>query len=447
MTRANSSTSTTRWYIDSRASFHATNNEELFMDGTLHDTHELQIELADGSTIGASKKGTVKGIFTTSTGDYNVMLLDVLIVPKMDISLISAIAIQENGYSIIFKNNSCEIIRDADGACALRTGRIGRSYKVEMIKNSTAFTTHVDIPATKNTWHNRLGHLGQKVVDALMLCELIKVPKTPTDDKHDCTACMEGKMTRRHFGPVLKPRSTRKLDLVHSDLCGPMSCNSFGGYRYDMELVDDATRMTFASFLKKKSEALREFKMFVTDMMNQGHGQVRTLSTDNGTEYYHKEFKKYLCLSGIEHRTSAPYTPEQNGLAERTNRTLIEKGRCMMAHAKLPQRYCMEQPDGYVDDQHSEFVCKLNKTVYGLKQPPLTWYNTIRPVLEAVGVTSSPSDSGVFLGNIEDEDVLLAIYADDLFIACTSIDVLNNIKSTFFRLEGLGNDSTLSRHR
>lgn len=102
-------------------------------------------------------------------------------------------------------------------------------------------------------------------------------------------------------------------------------------------ILVDSTHMTYVAFLKKKSEALREFKLVVANMNNQGHGRVRCLRTDNGTEYCNKEFKKYLTSSGIEHKPSAPYTPEQNGLAERTNRTLIEK-----SHAKLPENYWAE---------------------------------------------------------------------------------------------------------
>lgn len=261
----------------------------------------------------------------------------------MHVNLISVSCIQENGYFVCFRNNCMEIIREEDGACALKAPRIGRSYKVKMMLKRTAYTASENKSNTKMTWHNRLGHPGNAVIDELIRRDLMKnVAESPTDSKRSCNACLEGKMTRRHFGRVLESKSTRKLDLVHSDLCGPMSVNSFGGALYFLILVDDATRMTYVSFLKKKSETLREFKSFVSEMENQGRCRIRALRTDNGTEYCNADFKRFLKFKGIEHQTSAPYTPEQNGLAERTNRTLIEKARCMIAHSKLSKKYWAE---------------------------------------------------------------------------------------------------------
>lgn len=215
--------------------------------------------------------------------------------------------------------------------------------KLNLHQRGTAHSAHAVKPATKFMWHTRLGHPASRVVDLLANRKLIEV--SDSDSTHDtkhCGGCISGKMTRRHFPTNESRESKRKLELVHSDLCGPMSIPSLGGARYFLVIVDDATRFSYVVFFKKKSDTLKEFKTFVNMMSTQGYGQVRALRTDNGTEYVNKAFRNYLSSKGIEHQTSAPFTPEQNGLAERTNRTLVEKARCMLEHAHLPRQYWAE---------------------------------------------------------------------------------------------------------
>lgn len=334
----------TYWYIDSGLSYHATSDASLFINNSMRKISVRRIELADGSMVEADTTGTISGVFITDYGEYSVTLLDVLLVPKMKVNLISVSAIQDKSYYVTFRNNVCEIVRETDGDKALIASKQGRSYKVEFRSTSIAYVGNEVKPAPRNIWHARLGHPSSKFVDELVKGNLLSVPKDDitASTVDDCTACAEGKMTRRHFGDTKSSSSTNKLQLVHSDLCGPMRLNSLGGARYFLILVDDYTRFTYVTFLKKKSDTLCEFKRFVTMIDTQGNGQIRALRTDNGTEYVNKAFNNYLTSKGIVHQTSAPYTPEQNGIAERANRTLIEKSRCMLRHSKLSVAYWAE---------------------------------------------------------------------------------------------------------
>ena len=334
---------TSTWYIDSGATYHAAIDKGLFVEGSLRSVATRRIQVADGSFVEATMVGTVAGDFHTKDGVYYITLMNVLYVPKMKVNLISVSCIQEHGYSITFGKNGCKIRRDRDGAIALSAPKVGRSYKIEFSNGESAYAAHDVKPNTRSIWHARLGHPGKGVVDNLSKRELIQVSdKSNTDVERRCTACAQGKMPRRSFSTNQKVKNLSKMDLVHSDLCGPMQTNSFGGSRYFLVLVDDATRMTHVAFLRKKTEVLKEFKAYVAMMRQQGHGRIRALRTDNGTEYCNTAFLNYLASMGIKHQTSAPYTPEQNGLAERTNRTLIEKARCMLSHAKLPRPYWAE---------------------------------------------------------------------------------------------------------
>lgn len=301
----------------------------LLEEGSLHNCQERKIELADGSIVTAAKEGSVRGIFKTSLGEYKILLKKVLYVPKMKVNLISVSVIQENGFSVVFRNDKCEVIRNSDNACTLGVPRIGRNYKAEFFPVENAFSASEDKVLPRSLWHNRLGHVSQKSIDLLSKGNCIKLSKAKGMIVTNCHTCLESKVPRRSFKTINIRDPTQKLELIHSDLCGPMQNNSLGKSKYFLIFVDDCTRMTFVSFLEKKSDCLSKFKEFYLRMKNQGYGKIKKLRTDNGTEYCNKDFRKFLSDNGIDHQLSAAYTPEQNGLAERTNRTLIEKAKCL----------------------------------------------------------------------------------------------------------------------
>ena len=113
------------------------------------------------------------------------------------------------------------------------------------------------------------------------------------------------------------------MELIHSDVCGPISVESIGGSKYFVTFIDDYSRCCAVYFMKQKSEVFEKFKEFEAITTNtSGCGIVRLL-TDNGGEYLTKEFVDYLKSRGIQHELTVPYSPEQNGVAERMNRTLV----------------------------------------------------------------------------------------------------------------------------
>lgn len=164
-----------------------------------------------------------------------------------------------------------------------------------------------------------------------------------TDSKYSpCIACIEGKQSRLPFPKKSYTRASEKVGLIHSDLCGPMSVSSFSGARYLLTFIDDFTRMTFGYFIKTKDEVLPVFKIFKTLVENQANLKIKILRSDNGREYVNKQFQIYLQEHGIEHQTTVPYSPQQNGVAERANRTIMESGRCMLQDAGLDRRFWAE---------------------------------------------------------------------------------------------------------
>lgn len=132
------------------------------------------------------------------------------------------------------------------------------------------------------------------------------------------------------------------MSLIHSDVSGPMEVASLGDKRYFLTFIDDCTRKVFVYFLKSKTEVLEKFKIFKNFVENQANARIKVLRSDNGTEYVNKAMKQFLEKSGIHHETAVRYTPEQNGVTERMNRTLVEKAKCMLFEANLPVSFWAE---------------------------------------------------------------------------------------------------------
>jgi transposase InsO family protein len=122
------------------------------------------------------------------------------------------------------------------------------------------------------------------------------------------------------------------LDLVHTDVMGPMQTKTPGGCTYVVTFIDDYSRHVTVHFMKAKSEVLSKFKIFKAAMENATGKTIKRLRSDNGGEYTGRQFKEYLNHHDIKHEKTVPYTPQQNGLAERMNRSLVVMARCMMYH-------------------------------------------------------------------------------------------------------------------
>jgi transposase InsO family protein len=132
------------------------------------------------------------------------------------------------------------------------------------------------------------------------------------------------------------------LDYVHSDLWGPSRKPSLGGACYMLTIIDDYSRKVWPYFLKDKSKAFSAFKEWKTMVENQTEKKVKKLHTNNGMEFCSHAFKSYCKSEGIVRHYIVPYTPQQNGVAERMNRTIISKAHCMLSNSGLNRRFWVE---------------------------------------------------------------------------------------------------------
>lgn len=164
--------------------------------------------------------------------------------------------------------------------------------------------------------------------------------------------------------------STRRLQLVHSDICGPMQIEFIGGCKYFVTFIDDYSRCCAVYFLKRKSEVLKKFKEFKAIVTDECDQSIATPRTDNGGEYLSREFQGYLKLKGIRHELTIAHTPEQNGVSERMNRTLMESAIAMIVHAGLSKEYWAKAvaTAAYMRNRTATSALKEDKT------PHEKWY-------------------------------------------------------------------------
>ena len=145
-------------------------------------------------------------------------------------------------------------------------------------------------------------------------------------------------MTKRPF--IRKGiRATQPLELIHSDVCGPMSVRARGGYEYYVTFIDDYSRYAYVYLMQRKSETFERFKEFRAEVENQLGKTIKSLRSDRGGEYLDQEFEDYMVEHGIVSQLTAPGTPQQNGVAERRNRTLMEMVRSMISFSSLPYSF------------------------------------------------------------------------------------------------------------
>ena len=143
-----------------------------------------------------------------------------------------------------------------------------------------------------------------------------------------------GKQASKPVPNEIQTKAQKALELVYSDILGPFEVAGLNGSKYAVTFIDEYTKYSVVKYMSNKSQVLYKFKEYVAEA-----GTSQRLRTDNGAEYTAKQFKDYCRVSKIEQEFTVPETPQQNGVAERFNRTLVEMGRCLLIQAKLPKSY------------------------------------------------------------------------------------------------------------
>ncbi|GJT21273.1 putative ribonuclease H-like domain-containing protein, partial [Tanacetum coccineum] len=394
--------------IDSGCSRHMTWNMSYLTD----------YEEIDGGYVsfGGIPKGgriTRKCIIKTGNLDFE----NVYFVRELKFNLFSVSQMCDKKNSVLFNDTECIVLSPNfklidESQVLLRVPRKNNMYSVDL-KNIVpkGGLTCLFAKATSDEsklWHRRLGHLNFKTMNKLVKGNLVRgLPSKLFENDQTCVACQKGKQHRASCKSKTENSISLPLHLLHMDLFGPTFVKSLMKKMYCLVVTDDFSRFTWVFFLATKDETSGILKSFITGIENLVDHKVKVIRCDNGTEFKNKEMNQFCEMKGILRQFSVARTPQQNGVAERRNRTLIEAARTMLADSKLPTTFWAEAVNTACYVQNRVLVVKpYNKTLYELfhgRTPtlsfmrpfgcPITILNTIDHLVKFNG----KADEGFFV--------------------------------------------------
>jgi transposase InsO family protein len=328
------------WYIDSGATSHMSNDESFFK--TLEKRKMRDVTVANGES--AKVLGIGRGELHCLNGKdeaVKVCLENVLYVPDLTENLLSVKRLAKTGHSVGFTGEQCEISKNN---IVIAKGKLSPDmYELRVPHRSLAVKQNQHTPNCQHSWHRRFGHRHPEDVQKLEIKKMATGLKIQDCGIREvCECCIKGKMSRCPIPKKATTRATSVLELVHTDLCGPMQNATPSGKRYFMTMIDDYSRFTQVYFLKFKSEVSKFINEYIKYAENKFEKKVKVIRSDNGREYITKELQRSLTEMGIKVQYTAPYSAFQNGVAERKNRTLMEAARCMLIDAEIKKKYWAE---------------------------------------------------------------------------------------------------------
>lgn len=324
------------WLLDSGASSHMTPAEEDFFEyEKLREA--IQVRVADGAVMNAIGRGSIRFRCTNGTA---VTVNEVLHIPTLDRRLLAVPKIVQRGYNVRFGEKYCGIYKD--NVLMISAKRMRSVYTLDVEYEHAMLVEHEDAGNKWELWHARMGHISHNKFKKTKEATEGLPNVVPDTNKNLCGGCLQGKLCVASFPQESKTKTTQPLQLIHSDVMGPMKNPTPGGSRYVLSLVDDFSRLVTVYFLKSKSEVLSKFIEFRTEMEQQCGSRIKAIRTDNGGEYKNKRFASYCKKHGIIHQKTVPYSPQQNGVAERMNRTIVETARSMMHYKRVAKKWWAE---------------------------------------------------------------------------------------------------------
>jgi len=329
--RTNASSPT--WLVDSGASHHMTNSSTNLQNPESYTGLE-QVYVGDGKGLSISHSGSS----TLHTPSHSFQLRNVLHVPDLTHNLLSV-----NKFLL---DNWCSMhlypfhfhVKDISSGKMLFKGPVHNGF-YPFQSHSSGYVSHqphacaASVHASKDIWHQRLGHPSPKIINKLSSSSCISV--SSTHPATFCNGCAVSKSSRLPFVSV--PSHTSKpLELIHTDVWGPASVSSVQHHRFYIIFVDDFTKYCWFFPMQYKSDAFSIFVKFKAHVENLLCTKILTLRSDAGGEFLSIGFSDFLVKHGITHQLSCPHTPEQNGCSERKHRHLVETTITLLAVSKVP---------------------------------------------------------------------------------------------------------------
>jgi len=331
--------STYDWLADSGTTSHITNDRQLFK--TYCPIISVRVSGVGNSTTYAIGKGTIVLRSTVGNEIHTLELQDVLHVPQNKHSLLSLGRWEQNGRSYHASCGTLKLLLANNKIIAEGHKYKDSLYKIQLFADGYSPTPSLSLEAnTKDqdwmTWHKRFGHIGFSGLRKLINDNLVDGMSVDRDSPVPvCDACIAGKHSVHPFGDS-RSRAQVPGQITHLDLWGKYDVTSIHGNSYYMLAVDDATRHVTIYFLKSKAAASERVQNYLAHISVR-HPAPQAIMVDRGGEFLNEGLRTWCASRGIDIHTTAPYSPAQNGIAERFNRTLVELARTMLADGKLPE--------------------------------------------------------------------------------------------------------------
>ncbi|KAI3782315.1 hypothetical protein L2E82_12357 [Cichorium intybus] len=320
------------------------------------------------------------------------------------------------GNAVTFNNQGSIITKEATNEVLLKSERKGSMFPLNLKPVTGGQSLCLLSKANSDVswlWHRRLAHLNFKDLNKLVAMDLVRgMPALKFDNDSLCSACEHGKQTKQKHPTVINPKITEPLSFLCIDLCGPSAIESIGKKKYILVIVDDYSRFTWVMFLRNKSNAAEEIINFIKKMELMLNKKVRTVHSDNGSELKNQTLDGFLKTKGINHNFSAPYTPQQNGVVERRNRSLCEAARTMLNFANLPMYFWAEAISTACFTQNRSYIHKrFHITPYEVlnrRKPNVKFLHIfgcrcfILNMKDHLTKFDNKSEEGIFLGYSQD---------------------------------------------
>ncbi|GJV15291.1 putative ribonuclease H-like domain-containing protein [Tanacetum coccineum] len=398
-----------RGIFDSGCSGHMTGNR-----AHLEDYQDLS---KVGSVTFGGSKGSISGKGTIRLG--NLVFDDVAFVKELGhFNLFSISQICDKKLNVLFTEKECFVVSSDfkmpdENQVLLKVPRQHNMYTFDMknVDSSKGYTCLLAKASSNEAklWHRRLGHLNFKNLNKLVKDNLVRgLPSKSFKNDHTCVACQKGKQHKASCKAKIDRYVTHPLHTLHMDLFGPTSVRSINHASYCLVITDDCSRFCWVFFLAKKDETSGILKTFIRQIENQLNQKVKIIRSDNGTEFKNRVMLEFCGEKGIKQEFSNARTPQQNGVAERMNRTLIEAARTMLADSHLPTTFWAEAVNTACYTFNRVRVTKpQNKTPYELlfgHKPILSYIRpfgchvTILNTLSPLGKFDGKSDEGFLVG-------------------------------------------------
>nr|GEU83668.1 retrovirus-related Pol polyprotein from transposon TNT 1-94 [Tanacetum cinerariifolium] len=369
-------------------------------------------------------------------GDYkigNVTISRVYYVEGLGQNLFSMRQFCDSYMEDAFRQHTC-FICNLDGVDLLTDSRGNDLYTLSLqdIMASSPICLLSKASKTKSwLWHHHLSHLNFGAINHLARQGLVKgLPKLKFEKDHLCSACAIGKSKKKSYKPKSEDTNQEKLYLLHMDLCGLMCVESVNGKKYILVIVNDYSRFTWVKFLRSKDEASDFIIKFLKMIQVRLKVLVCRIRIDNGTEFVNEMLREYYETVGISHETSVARSPQQNGVVERRNRSLIEAARTIENLEKLQPKADIQIFIGYASTKKAFWIYnRIQADSIGL--PSSTTVDQDAPSLSK-SQTTPETQSFVIPQDVEEDnlDIEVGHIGNDMLFGVPILEVTSTQSSS-----------------